>query len=293
MWRCCIRRSTWLVVIIVAALAAGCVTTPEAPPPASRIAAFSATKPGEPIPPGWGPWSLSRFKSPSRYRLVEDAGTTVLLGDAQASASGLIHYLDVDPGERPLLSWRWKVMALAPSESSPDDSPARIVVSFAGDLKKLPFRRSPLQRPVSPLHRSAAALCRPDVRVGEPHPPRRSRGQQLYLAHQDHRRREREREAGEVARRDAQRRGGLQAAFRRRARKNRLGGHHDRNRCARPGARSVLRRYRVSGGEGTMKNETSNIDGLEIFQAFFVRIALRHAAFFRFFSSHPSTVATV
>jgi len=70
---------------------------------------------------------------------VEDAGTTVLLGDAQASASGLIHYLDVDPGERPLLSWRWKVMALAPSEASPDDSPARIVVSFAGDVKKLPF----------------------------------------------------------------------------------------------------------------------------------------------------------
>ena len=139
MWRCCIRRPTWLVVVIVAALAAGCVTTPEAPPPASRIAAFSATKPGESIPPGWGPWSLSRFKSPSRYRLVEDAGTTVLLGDAQASASGLIHYLDVDPGERPLLSWRWKVMALAPSEASPDDSPARIVVSFAGDVKKLPF----------------------------------------------------------------------------------------------------------------------------------------------------------
>src|SRR6266849_4528539 len=139
MLRCCIRRSTWLVVVIVAALAAGCATTPEAPPPASRIAAFSATKPGEPIPPGWGPWSLSRFKSLSRYRLVEDAGTTVLLGDAQASASGLIHYLDVDPGERPLLSWRWKVMDLAPSEASPDDSPARIVVSFAGDIQKLPF----------------------------------------------------------------------------------------------------------------------------------------------------------
>jgi hypothetical protein len=91
------------------------------------------------MPPAWGPWTLSRFKSTSRYRLVEDAGTTVLVGSAQASASGLIHYLDVDPRERSLLSWSWKVTGLAPSEASPDDSPARIVVSFAGDIQKLPF----------------------------------------------------------------------------------------------------------------------------------------------------------
>jgi len=71
--------------------------------------------------------------------VVEDAGATVLKGSAQGSASGLIHYVDLDPRERPLLSWRWKVMALAPSEASPDDSPARIVVSFAGDVRKLPF----------------------------------------------------------------------------------------------------------------------------------------------------------
>jgi hypothetical protein len=114
----------------------------EAAPPAaapSRIAAFSAFKSGEAIPPAWGPWSLNRFKSPSRYFLVEDAGTTVLKGSARDSASGLIHALDVDPRERPLLSWRWKVTDLAPSEASPDDSPARIVVSFAGDVQKLPF----------------------------------------------------------------------------------------------------------------------------------------------------------
>src|SRR5256885_4896296 len=87
-----------------AALAAGCATIREAPPLAtvpSRLAAFSTIGPGEPMPPGWGPWSLNRFKPASRYQLVEDAGTTVLKGSAQASASGLIHYLDVDPRERP------------------------------------------------------------------------------------------------------------------------------------------------------------------------------------------------
>ena len=140
MWRCCIRKLTWLAT--VAALAAGCATMRETPPLASvpsRVTAFSTLKPGEPMPSGWGPWSLNRFKSSSRYQLVEDAGATVLKGTAQASASGLVHALDLDLRERPLLSWRWRVMALAPTEASPDDSPARIVVSFAGDVKKLPF----------------------------------------------------------------------------------------------------------------------------------------------------------
>jgi len=138
MWKSCIRRS--IGPVAVAALAAGCATAPEAPPVAPlQLAAFSAIKPGESIPQDWHPWRLSRFKSPSRYRLVEDAGTTVLMGSAKASASGLIHYLDLDPRQRPLLSWRWKVTDLAPSEQSPDDSPVRIVVSFAGDFNKLSF----------------------------------------------------------------------------------------------------------------------------------------------------------
>ena len=126
----------------VAAFAAGCATTPKPSPGAaspSRLAAFSALKPGDPVPPGWRDWSLSRFKAKSRYQLVEDAGATVLKGSARASASGLLHDLDVDPRERPVFSWRWKVMALAPSEASPDDSPARVMVSFAGDVQKLPF----------------------------------------------------------------------------------------------------------------------------------------------------------
>src|SRR5260221_9418662 len=138
MWKCSIRRSKWLV--IAAAPACGCdrVRGPSPLAP-SRSTAFSAIKAGDVLPREWGPWTMSRFRPSSRYRLVEDAGATVLQGSARASASGLIHYLDVDPLERPLLFWRWKVMALAPTDASPDDSPARIVVSFAGDVRKLPF----------------------------------------------------------------------------------------------------------------------------------------------------------
>lgn len=130
------------IILLAAALAAGCAATPERPPASAlspEITSFSALQPGSTMPANWQPWSLSRFKPPSRYQLVEDTGATVVHAQAQASASGMIHHLDVDPRQRPLLSWRWKVMDLLPNASSADDSPARIVVSFDGDLEKLDF----------------------------------------------------------------------------------------------------------------------------------------------------------
>jgi len=130
-----------VVPAVVAAIAAGCATTPKAPPAGapSQLAVFSTLRPGDPVPPEWGSWTMSRLKGLSRYQLVEDGGATVLKGSARASASGLLHYVDLDIRERPVLSWRWKVADLAPSDDSPDDSPVRILVNFAGDYSKIPF----------------------------------------------------------------------------------------------------------------------------------------------------------
>jgi DUF3047 family protein len=125
-----------------AALVAGCKTAPVAPPPGtlpSQLVVFSKSKPGEAVPSEWTTWTMSRLKGLSRYQLVEDGGATVLNGSALNSASGLLHYVDLDIRERPVLSWRWKVMDLAPSDDSPDDSPVRILVNFAGDYSKIPF----------------------------------------------------------------------------------------------------------------------------------------------------------
>ena len=135
-----LRRTATLVA--VAALAAGCATAPLVPPGGapSKLAPFSASRPGEPVPADWRTWVMSRFGSLSRYQLVDDGGMTVLKGVAQKdSASGLLHPIDLDTRERPIVSWRWKVMDLAPSEAFPDDSPVRIMVSFEGDFQKLPF----------------------------------------------------------------------------------------------------------------------------------------------------------
>lgn len=134
-----LRHSPLLLVI---ALTAGCATAPEHPPASAlspEVTSFSGLRPGSPMPAGWQRWSLSRFKPQNRYQLIEDAGATVVHARAQASASGMIHHINVNPRERPLLSWRWKVMDLLPSTASADDSPARIVVSFDGDHEKLDF----------------------------------------------------------------------------------------------------------------------------------------------------------
>jgi len=123
-------------------LLAGCATAPDRRPATAvfpDVTAFSELRAGAPIPEAWQPWSLSRFKPRSRYQLIEDYGVTVIKASAQASASGLIHYLDVDPRDQPLLSWRWKLTDLHPSQTSADDSPARVVVSFDGDHEKLGF----------------------------------------------------------------------------------------------------------------------------------------------------------
>ena len=65
---------------------------------------------------------------------------------AEASASGLIHRLDADPRETPVLRWRWKVENLISgadvTRKRGDDYPARIYVTFAYD----PSRASLAQR---------------------------------------------------------------------------------------------------------------------------------------------------
>jgi hypothetical protein len=137
------RQRSIALLVGVAAFVAGCATAPDqADPPVKlpHLTPFSKNAPGEALPENWRPWSLSRFKPPSRYRLEPDeAGRIVVKANARATASGLIHHVDIDPRATPLLHWRWKAMDLIPSTTSADDSPVRVVVSFSGDLDKLPF----------------------------------------------------------------------------------------------------------------------------------------------------------
>lgn len=139
----------WRAAAIAAlALIAACATAPTERTPDTvslpQVGRFSGRSPGEALPPGWQPWTLSAFKHPTRYRLVSRQGRTVMRAEAQSSASGLVHPLALDPGTWPLLRWQWKVDELIHAADNTqqhlEDAPVRLVVSFAGDMAKLPAR---------------------------------------------------------------------------------------------------------------------------------------------------------
>ena len=70
---------------------------------------FSESEPGDALPGGWRLWTLSKFKKSTEYKLVETVGRTAVSAKADASASGLVHPLDID-SRQPLGFLRRKLM---------------------------------------------------------------------------------------------------------------------------------------------------------------------------------------
>ena len=140
-------------------LACGLLLVPAAPPARAQVsaasatsapaaptapgAAFSAGTPGGPLPAGWKNLPVAHGKTLTRYSLVTDDSATVLQADAAASASALMHKGNVDLGETPQLTWRWKIERPIDdadnSVASKEDAPARLVFMFEGDKSKLPL----------------------------------------------------------------------------------------------------------------------------------------------------------
>jgi hypothetical protein len=95
-----------------------------------------------PLPPGWEEFKINDRKKPTSYFLLREGGRPVLHARAEGSASGLQRRAGFNLAERPVMSWTWKVSRLISkadnSKARGEDSPARIVLSFDGDTKKLP-----------------------------------------------------------------------------------------------------------------------------------------------------------
>ena len=134
-----LRLSAVLALLVLA----GCASVAE--PPAEialpYVRLFSENEPGDALPNGWRLWTLSKLKKSTEYKLVDTDGRTAVRADAAASASGLVHALDLDAQQYPLLSWQWKVDDLIKTADNTtkhlEDSPVRVVVSFAGDMDAL------------------------------------------------------------------------------------------------------------------------------------------------------------
>ncbi len=134
------NRGWGIVAALAAALIGGCASLPDTLT-LPYVASFSDSPPGEALPQGWQPWTLSKLKKSTQYQLVSQDGRTVVKASAHASASGLVYPIEVNPKVYPLLSWRWKVNELIAgadnTRKQAEDSPVRVVVSFDGDIDKL------------------------------------------------------------------------------------------------------------------------------------------------------------
>jgi len=107
------------------------------------VGPFSRASEGGGFPQGWEPMVFKKIKTHTRYTLEEDDGTMVVKAESRAGASGMIRKIDMDPHERPIISWRWKVGSVYDkgdaTRKKGDDYPARIYVAFAYDPDKLSF----------------------------------------------------------------------------------------------------------------------------------------------------------
>jgi hypothetical protein len=108
--------------------------------PVVEVSRFSAGRAGE-VPPAWTPFVVSPFVTRTEYALAESNPSMVLEARAEDSASGLYRRIRIDPARHPIVEWRWRVVD-SPAGADPriparDDSPARIVICFHGDAKRL------------------------------------------------------------------------------------------------------------------------------------------------------------
>jgi hypothetical protein len=108
--------------------------------------AFSTYAPGALLIGGWLDTRLGLAKTPTEYRLRQDpdSGKTVLFARAARAASGMMHPVKVRLVKNHQITWRWKISGLIDAADNTsrqhEDSPVRIVLTFAGDRSNLGFR---------------------------------------------------------------------------------------------------------------------------------------------------------
>lgn len=106
-----------------------------------EVGKFSAEPEGITTPANWRPWTFKKIDRHTTYVTVREDDSVVIRAEAEASASGLIRQVKVDPKEYPILSWKWKVSNAYVkgdvSRKDGDDYPARIYVAFDYDPQRL------------------------------------------------------------------------------------------------------------------------------------------------------------
>ena len=101
---------------------------------------FSAANPGDRLPPEWKPLTFEKITSHTHYSLVKDGDTLVIKAVSNASASGLIRKIRINPEKYPVIRWRWKASNILKkgdvTKKGGDDCAARVYVTFEYDPER-------------------------------------------------------------------------------------------------------------------------------------------------------------
>lgn len=108
---------------------------------AVEVAKFSRAAVGQSVPEGWKPLVFKKISAQTKYETVNDGDVTVVKASSEASASGLIKEVKIDPREYPIVRWRWKIENLLKNSDvnrkEGDDYPARLYITFKYDPDKV------------------------------------------------------------------------------------------------------------------------------------------------------------
>jgi hypothetical protein len=108
-----------------------------------EVGKFSASQVGQAIPDGWKPLTFKKIPKHTSYEMVKDGGVTIVKAVSEASASGLIKPVSIDPKAFPIVRWRWKIDNVLQRSNvaikEGDDFPARLYITFEYDPDRVSF----------------------------------------------------------------------------------------------------------------------------------------------------------
>jgi hypothetical protein len=135
---------TGLLLAVVWLLSSSALASAE-PSHVLEVGGFASSRVGAPLADGWKPLRFKNVPTHTIYELVEDAGAVVVRATSEASASGLIKEIQIDPSVYPIVRWRWKIENVLKhsdvSRKSGDDYPARLYITFQYEPDKVSFSK--------------------------------------------------------------------------------------------------------------------------------------------------------
>lgn len=136
-------RQTWPLLALMTVTLIALIPLQARPQEVYYVGKFSAASPGANFPSGWKPLTFKKIKAHTGYSMVKDEGTVVVKAVSDASASGLICKIRIDPEHYPTIQWRWKTENIYQNgdvtQKSGDDYPARIYITFEYDPQNISF----------------------------------------------------------------------------------------------------------------------------------------------------------